>query len=292
MTSHKRVLAAVVLGCLLWASDTRALQTAPATSRAIGLPISVTGVEGMVQVRDGSDKPWQKAVVGMTVTEGAEFRTGPRSAVRVLIPPDQTITLDRLGVIKLMQVLQQGNTVKTRVGMPFGRTRYDIEAAGLEHQSELVSPSSTLAIRGTKVSIYDQPPFAPSAVSLTGRAQYRTAKRQVAFGGKGQGRTDVSSTSDSPAQLSLLRSFVDPVSTFGRPEQDRVLLNQLQAKGDLLLRNGQLALATGGPVTDPQLASFIAGQGRFNIALRWDGPVDMDLFVLTPDARTGLPAYT
>src|SRR4051812_26790946 len=107
MTSHMRGLAAVMLGCLVGAYDARAIQTAPATSQAIGLPISVTGVEGMVQVRDGSDKPWQKAVVGMTVTEGAEFRTGPRSAVRVLIPPDQTITLDRLGVIKLMQVLQE-----------------------------------------------------------------------------------------------------------------------------------------------------------------------------------------
>src|SRR3954468_30722 len=263
MTSHKRVLAAVVLGCLLWASDTRALQTAPATSRAIGLPITVTGVEGLVQVREGSDKPWQKATAGMTVTEGAEFRTGPRSAVRVLIPPDQTITLDRLGVIKLMQVLQEGNTVKTKVGMPFGRTRYDIEAAGLEHQSELVSPSSTLAIRGTKVSIYDQPPFAPSAVSLTGRAEYRTAKRQVAFGGKNAGRTDVSSTSDSPAELSLLQTFVDPSSSFGRPAVDRHLLAQLQSKGDIVLNNGQLALAFGPAVTDRQLQEITSGQGRF-----------------------------
>src|SRR5258706_7166602 len=84
----------------------------------------------------------------MNVTEGAEFRTGPRSAVRVLIPPDQTITFDGLGVVKLMQTIQQGNVVKTKVGMPYGRTRYDIEQAGIEHQSQLVSPSSTLAIRG------------------------------------------------------------------------------------------------------------------------------------------------
>src|SRR3954449_9874353 len=148
MTSHMRVLAAaVMLVCLVLAHDARAIQTTPATSQAIGLPISVTGVEGMVQVREGSDKPWQKAVVGMTVSEGAEFRTGPRSAVRVLIPPDQTITLDRLGEIKLMQAIQQGNVVKTKVGMPYGRTRYDIEEAGIEHQSQLVSPSSTLAIR-------------------------------------------------------------------------------------------------------------------------------------------------
>jgi hypothetical protein len=253
--------------------------------------ITITGVEGMVQVRESSDKPWQKAVVGMNVTEGAEFRTGPKSAVRVLIPPDQTITLDRLGVIKLMQAIQQGSTVKTRVGMPYGRTRYDIEEAGIEHQSELVSPSSTLAIRGTKVSIYDQPPFAPSAVSLTGRAEYRTAKRLVAFGGKGQGKTNVSSDTENAAQLSLLQTFVDPSSSFGRPEADQKLITQLQAKGDIVLRQGTLAIATGPAVSDKQLTELISSQGRFNVALRWFGPGDFDLFALTNDVKTGAP-YT
>jgi hypothetical protein len=278
-----------MLSCLLLVAQIGRGQGA--TSSPAPLQITVTGVEGIVQVRDASDKPWQKATVGMNVSEGAEFRTGPRSAVRVLIPPDQTITLDRLGVVKLMQAVQQGNVVKTKVGMPYGRTRYDIEEAGIEHQSQLVSPSSTLAIRGTKVSVYDQPPFAPSAVSLTGRAIYTTAKRQVAFGGKGQGKTDVSATTDNPGQLSLLQTFVDPNSNFGRPPADQRLINQLQAKGDVVSRNGQLAVAFGPAVTDKALTDIISGQGRFNISLRWFGPGDFDLFVLTNDPKTGAP-YT
>src|SRR3712207_288274 len=130
MTNRIVGLVAVTVGCFVGGCAAGALATAPAASQALDGPINVHGARGQVQVREGADKPWQKAVVGMAVTEGAEFRTGPRSAVRVLIPPDQTITLDRLGVIKLMQVLRDGNRVKTRVGMPFGRTRYDIEAAG------------------------------------------------------------------------------------------------------------------------------------------------------------------
>ena len=82
-------------------------QSSQATSQT--MLMSITGVEGMVQVRESSDKPWHKAAVGDAVTEGAEFRTGPRSAVRILIPPDQTITLDRLGVVKLMEAIKQGN---------------------------------------------------------------------------------------------------------------------------------------------------------------------------------------
>jgi hypothetical protein len=291
MMTRILALMVVVLGLAVLQGVVHAQPSTSTAATSQVMLITITGVEGMVQVREASDKPWTKAVVGATVSEGAEFRTGPRSAVRILIPPDQTITLDRLGVVKLMEAIKQGNVIKTRVGMPYGRTRYDIEEAGLEHQSELVSPSSTLAIRGTKVSIYDQPPFAPSAVSLTGRAVYRTAKRQIAFGGKGQGKTDVSSQNESAAQLSLLQTFVDPNSHFGRPEADQKLINQLQAKGDIVLNNGQLALATGPAVSDKQLTDLISGQGRFNISLRWFGPGDFDLFVLTNDINTGAP-YT
>jgi len=142
-----RILRLVAVAGLAIGVLSEALRAESTTTQQGVLTITVTGVEGLVQVRDSADKPWQKATVGMNVTEGAEFRTGPKSAVRVLIPPDQTITLDRLGVCKLMQAIQQGSTVKTKVGMPYGRTRYDIEEAGIEHQSELVSPSSTLGIR-------------------------------------------------------------------------------------------------------------------------------------------------
>src|SRR5437016_3996364 len=136
---------AVGLGVLVCPQALRAEPTTSisATTQSGPIGITVTGVQGNVQVRDSSEQPWRRAVGG-AVTEGAEFRTGPRSAVRVLIPPDQTITLDRLGVVKLMQAMKDGNVVKTKVGMPYGRTRYDIEEAGIEHQSELVSPSSTL----------------------------------------------------------------------------------------------------------------------------------------------------
>src|SRR5687768_2689899 len=111
-----------------------AQETAPATTRATtqaGLTAVGTGVDGIVQVRADEGSPWQGARVGMEVGEGAEFRTGPRSAVRFEIPPGQTITLERLGTVKLIEaVRQQQGTVKTDLGMRYGRVRYDIEAAG------------------------------------------------------------------------------------------------------------------------------------------------------------------
>src|SRR5262245_27449693 len=53
------------------------------------IEITISGVEGLVQVRKAEDQPWQRAEAGMKLDQGAEFRTGPRSAVRFVIPPDQ-----------------------------------------------------------------------------------------------------------------------------------------------------------------------------------------------------------
>src|SRR5688500_13214414 len=149
-------------------------------------------------------------MVGMTVGEGAEFRTGPRSAVRFEIPPGQTITLDRLGTVKLIEAVRSQGSVKTDLGMRYGRVRYDIEAAGVSHDATIHSPSSSLAVRGTRVSLYDQPPFASEAVSLTGRAQFRNVRGQVvSFGGKR--RAAVREEEATAAQTALAESTLrDP----------------------------------------------------------------------------------
>src|SRR6185437_4977452 len=105
--------------------------------------------------------------------------------------PDQTVTLDRLGSVKVRQSIDQNGKLTTNLGMKYGRTRYDIEAAGHEHESTISSPSSTLAVRGTKVSLYDQRPFPAEAVSLTGRAEYRDYKKHTFFGKKNAGKTEI-----------------------------------------------------------------------------------------------------
>src|SRR5436309_14478190 len=88
-------------------------QTQPIVEEAQAIQGTITGVEGTVQVRLAEGQPWQPAKVGMAVDEGAEFRTGLRSAVRIEIPPSHTITLDRLGTMKLLDAARSGNKIKT-----------------------------------------------------------------------------------------------------------------------------------------------------------------------------------
>src|SRR4051812_47959994 len=90
----------------------------PATNANVEhLKATITGVEGKLAfVRLNENAEWQEAKVGMEVGENAEFKTGPKSAVRFTIPPDQTITLDRLGTVKLLQAIDERGENKTKPG--------------------------------------------------------------------------------------------------------------------------------------------------------------------------------
>jgi hypothetical protein len=287
----------------------------PTPENPADLKIVVTGVEGDVQVRATPDAKWEPAKVDMRLTGTAEFRTGVRSAVRFVIPPDQTYTLDRLGSTKVARAVFDGKKVKTDVGLEKGRIRYDlvrgaakekapppeeqdlsllIEEAGVEYDSTIRSPNAALAVRGTLVSLYDQPPFAPEAVSLTGRAVFRNTRRQlVAFGG--QAKAAVRGQQTSAAEQALDLATIDPSSPIAQNEfdtrQDALVVQRGGfVRGDVLVGNSA--------VTDAQLLdpSFGLLPGTLNFVLRWDGGperklADLNLAVISPLSAAGSPDF-
>jgi hypothetical protein len=262
--------------------------TEPATMVATGEPlkITVTGFEGMVQYRASETDTWKAVENGLVLSENAEFRTGMKSAVRFTIPPDQTVTLDRVGVIKVLQAVQDGKKVKTKLGMKYGRTRYDIEAAGLEHESTIASPSSTLAVRGTQVIQYDQRPFPSQAISLTGRAEFQDFKKRVALGSKGGGTIKVDENSSSPAAYASLSSTVDPNTSTARSPAETPLISNLLSHGatvDYDFDKNIRVIRGGRPPGEEELSKVLPG--RLNFVMRWTNDTDLNLGVISP----GLP---
>ncbi len=260
------------------------LATQPATSRPSedgeSLKVVVADVKGLVRVRSAPDQPWQKATVGMTLGEGAEFQTGPKSAVVCTIENDQTIVLDRLGVVSVAEAVKRGDSVKTDLVMKYGRTEYEIESAGAKHDSTIRSPSSTLAVRGTRVNLYDQPPFTPSAESYTGRAVYQYAKRQTALGGPGRGAI-VRSNRGTAADSALGETVVDPSIAVARTNSDARLIETETSRGALASfdESTGITVIKGGPGApgDEELAGFLPG--RFNVIARWTGNQDLNLIL-------------
>jgi hypothetical protein len=273
----------IVLPAHLYA-DAPASEPATQVAAVEPLKVDVVAVKGLVQVRSGPDAPWAAAKEGMEVDEGAEFRTGPHSSVTCQIPPDQTLTLDRLGTVKIAEAIRSGNKLKTDLVMKYGRTHYDIEAAGIEHESTIRSPSSTLAVRGTSVSLYDQPPFTPEAISYHGTATFRNAHRTMRFGAKSF--TQVANDKNSAADTALAQQAVDPQSSLARTDAEtRYVIDQASSSATLFFdRQTMIQTIANGPPppTDAQLnAEAAAGNlpGNLDVVLRWTGNANLNLTV-------------
>ncbi|MFN4241681.1 MAG: hypothetical protein ACK4PI_00430 [Tepidisphaerales bacterium] len=242
---------------------------APATAPAAGdavqaagdatprkLRVFVTAVQGeQAEFRRSADSPWEKARVGLVLDENAEFRTGDKSSIRFNIPPGQTFTLDRLGTVRVVEAVQTGNRVRTQVAMEQGRVRLDVNEtapgsraqiervdadaariaeSGIVHDTTIRSPNSALAVRGTKVSLFDQPPYAPRAVSLTGRAEYLNTRRQaVAFGASGR-RSEVEGAQSSAAENAALAAVPQLPAAVVAGNFDAAQLNRVLATGGFL----------------------------------------------------------
>ena len=277
-------LLAITLAC----PAAQAFQTAPTVQPSTGttpttqlLRARITAVRGLVEVRASETQDWQPARVDMIVDEGAEFRTGPRSAVQFQIPPAHTITIDRLGVVKLLTAIQRAGKVKTDLGMKYGRTDYNIAVGGVEHESTIRSPNSTLAVRGTVFSVTDERPFPPTAVSFQGRVQYQALKRQtVAFGGKGKAK--VKGDKNNAAESRYDETYVDPAIANARDAAEQQLIANLISTGAVvsLDRQSGIRVVKGGSVpADRDLLPLLPG--NLNFVLRWQGNANLDFSVGT-----------
>jgi hypothetical protein len=242
---------------------------------AVPQKITVVEVTGLVQMRTDVKEKWQFVQKGMVLSEGADFRTGPLSSALLRIPPDQSIKIDRVTFFTVQQAVRSGNKVTTELLMKYGRADYAIEGGGLEYDSSIRSPGSALAVRGTVVSLYDQPPYDREAISYTGRAQFIENRKPIFFGGKS--RASVSSNKTA-AEVALGQSIVDPQYAPARTQADSQLIASEVSRGAVVSFDtiANIDVVRGGhPITDDnRLVATLPGQ--LNFVARWNGDADIN----------------
>ena len=116
----------------------------PAPNPAKPFAVTVDKVVGTVSWRASEHDTWRKLTVGSTLNEGAQIRTGLRSAIALSDKTGGRITIDRLGQFTLDRTARNGYTKKESFGLNYGRPNYRGEAAG---DGRDVAPSRTLAVR-------------------------------------------------------------------------------------------------------------------------------------------------
>jgi hypothetical protein len=265
-------------------SSAPATQAAPLKLPEGPLKLIITGVRGKAEVHI-PPADWTKAQPNVELSEGAEVRTGLNAAIQLQIRPDQTITIDRLSKVTIDRATLAKGKFVTSVSMPYGRTRYDIDAANREYDATVRSPNSTLGIRGTRVSLLDQRPFPPEAVSLTGTAQFRNIRRQlVALGARGQGKTKIVGGQANAAEYALDEAVIDPTLSGARTQSEEPLIASLISRGAVVEFNRELGIpiVSGGtvPRTDRELIPLLPG--NLDFVIRWNTDVDFNIAVFTP----------
>jgi hypothetical protein len=256
----------------------------PTTSFTPGpLAIHVTAVQGGAQYRAAGEMKWRALKGPLDLSEGTELRTGPKGVIQFTVGTDQVYRVDRLTVVKLLRAnLGADGTIKTDVGMTYGRVSKDVDAPARPHEDVIVTPSSTLAVRGTRVSLYDQPPFEPEAISITGTAiaNFNKLSHSVVFGAKGQGVAAVNANNPDAANNSLVGSYVDPTPPTALTGYEN-RFNQFNPSNRVQPISNPPSFPTVSDTGDPSYAELqtIAQNNALTFAVSWntDTHVQMEL---------------
>lgn len=264
------------------------LFVAVSSAQAQQLDIVVAGIKGVVQVRSAADQPWQRAKVAMKLGAGWDVRTGPRSAIEIKIGADQTLLLDRMTTIKMLEAIKAEGKIKTDVGMKYGRVKYDVKSVGEEVDSKIHAPSATLAIRGSTVEFLDD--ALASYARGSGKLAYLPLDRRTEMTFGGNGEAEVNKDEDSAVKVAREHSTVNSLGMFSATSVEE-FENLLVKSGivdshqrDVLEIQKLLdELALGG-VGVPQLT------GPLNIDLIWNSidffsPSDLNLSITDPSGN-------
>jgi hypothetical protein len=150
----RRLSMASMLMALAWAPDARGQDpvAAPASSAAVDMRAVFIDINGKVQWRPGEKEPWRDAKVNDEVEPGVEVRTGLRSHAALRMR-NATVLLDAGTVFQLPTSVQDGDVLRTTAAIKHGRADFKVDKVGLSNDFKVVTPSTTLAVRGTEFAI-------------------------------------------------------------------------------------------------------------------------------------------
>lgn len=113
----------------------------------------VIGVEGRCEWKPAGANPWKVAAVNDLLDPGCEIRTGLRSTLALRVGKNATLLVDRSSRIELPLIVQEGAVLRTRAAVYRGKCDFKVEAIGITSDFQVLTPSATLAVRGTGFNV-------------------------------------------------------------------------------------------------------------------------------------------
>jgi hypothetical protein len=113
----------------------------------------VIAVEGRAEWRAAGSTTFKVAAVNDLLDAGCEIRTGLRSMLTLRVGKNATLLVDRSSRIELPLIVQDGAVLRTRAAVWRGKCDFKVEAVGVTSDFQVLTPSATLAVRGTGFSV-------------------------------------------------------------------------------------------------------------------------------------------
>ena len=113
----------------------------------------VIAVEGKSEWKAAGAEKFKAAAVNDLLDAGAEIRTGLRSSVTFRVGKNATLVVDRASRVELPVMVQDGAVLRTRAAVHRGKCEFKVEAVAITSDFQVVTPSATLAVRGTGFTV-------------------------------------------------------------------------------------------------------------------------------------------
>jgi len=140
------MLRVIAVSALVLGSLAPAMRAAEADAP---LGARVQAVVGTVEARPAKGEAWRPVEVGSILLSGADLRTGFRARC-VLDMTDSLVQIDPLSVVRIAQLERKGDEVRTRLHLKQGNAQAIVEKGRIESDFRILTPSATLAVRGTR----------------------------------------------------------------------------------------------------------------------------------------------
>ena len=148
----RSALAALLVAVPVWAADEAAPPAAGSSLQAI-----VMDVQGKARWRPSSDAEWRDAKVNDIVDPGTEVRTGLKGRVTLRVGKNATVLVDSGTEFQIPQIVQEGETLRTLATVKSGRVDFKVDKVGFSNDFKVVTPATTLSVRGTGFSLASGP---------------------------------------------------------------------------------------------------------------------------------------
>lgn len=174
----------------------------------------VIAVDGRSEWRKAGDAPWKVAALDDLLDPGCEIRTGLRSTLSLRVGKNATLLIDRSSRIELPVIVQDGAVLRTRAAVYRGKCDFKVEAVGVTSDFQVLTPSATLAVRGTGFNVAWG---GLTGLAVTGldtnrvraiEVSYLATRRSVFVSGAGSTTSDL----PDPVQGALYRTVFPPPS--------------------------------------------------------------------------------